>query len=310
MTDEIRLARPDELPAVFDLCARAFGRGAPADWAASLERDPWRRAGAILVATADGRVVATVRIVARRMAGPDGGELRLAGFGDVASDPAVRGRGYVRRLLALAHERNRAAGYDLAMLFTAVPWVYAGRAGFAVVPFWWLDLDLGRAPRPGGRWTTAPADPRRHLAALRQLYEQFGRDRPGYPVRDDAYWAHPARLDDTSWLRVAVDQDERVGAYLRVWLAGDGPAWLLECPYVAAAAAEALVAALGREPGLAPGATLSGRLPRDHALGRLGRWRRDEDAMAHPYTAAGARLLATLRAPTAERAVYWSGDGF
>jgi hypothetical protein len=54
------------------------------------------------------------------------------------------GQGYVRHLLAVAHERNRAAGYDLAMLFTRSPWVYSGSAGFSVLPFWGLALDFHR----------------------------------------------------------------------------------------------------------------------------------------------------------------------
>ena len=197
MTDEFRLVRTDELAAMFDLRARAFEQGTASDWAAYVERDPWRDAGADLVAVADGRVVATVRLLARRIAAVDG-ELRLAGFGAVASDPAVRRQGYVRRLLAVAHERNRAAGYDLAMLFTGSPWVYSGSAGFSALPFWWLDLDFRRLRVPAGQWTIAPADPDRHLAGMQQVYDEFGQGRPGYPLRDHAYWTHPARLTDAS----------------------------------------------------------------------------------------------------------------
>src|SRR5437762_2942690 len=127
MSDEFRLARADELEAVFDLRARAFGRGTAAEWATGAARDPWRDDGEDLVAVSDGRVVATVRLLARGILGTDG-ELRLAGFGDVGSDPSVRGQGMIRRLLALAHARNRSAGYDLAMLFTGQPWIYSGRA--------------------------------------------------------------------------------------------------------------------------------------------------------------------------------------
>jgi predicted N-acetyltransferase YhbS len=155
MSDEFRLAAADELPAVFDLRARAFRQGTADDWAASHERDPWRAAGADLVAKSEGRVVATVRVLARRIAGGDG-ELALAGFGDVGSDPVARGQGYVRRLLALAHERNRSAGYDVALLFTRSPRVYSGSAGFAALPAWWLDIDPRRAAVPDGRWIVEP----------------------------------------------------------------------------------------------------------------------------------------------------------
>jgi len=141
------------------LRARAFQRGTPGDWATDLERDPWRDADADCVAVSDGRVVATPRVLARQIASFTS-ELRLAGFGAVATEPAVRGQGYVRRLLALAHERNRCAGYDLAILFTRSPWVYSRSAGFSVLPFSWLDLDLHRLPTPAVQWTIEPVDPR------------------------------------------------------------------------------------------------------------------------------------------------------
>ncbi len=111
------------------------------------------------VAVLDGLVVATLRVLARQIAGL-ASELRLAGFGAVASDSAVRGQGYVRRLLATAHERNRCDGYDLAILFTRSPWVHSDSAGFSVLPFSWLDVDVRRVPRP-----SAPGDAAFALAA-------------------------------------------------------------------------------------------------------------------------------------------------
>ena len=309
MTDEFRLVETDELAAMYDLRARAFEQGTASDWAAHRERDPWRDGGADFVAVSDDRVVATVRLLARRITAVDG-ELRLAGFAAVASDPAVRRQGYVRRLLALAHARNRAAGYDLALLFTRSPWVYAGSAGFSIVPFWALDLDFRQSFVPAGDWTIRPADPALDLAGMQQVYDAFGRSRPGYPVRDRAYWTHPARLTEARWTRVAVDRDQRVGAYLRLRLTEDGRAIAQEYPYRAPAAAEAIVASLAGDPLLAQYATLSGRVPRDHVLERYGRLQVRDDAMACAYTPAGADLIAALGDTPHARAVYWSGDSF
>jgi predicted N-acetyltransferase YhbS len=309
MTVEFRLADANELAAVFELRARAFNRGTPSDWAANVEQDPWRDAGADLVAVTEGRVVATVRVLARRIAGLDS-ELRLAGFGDVASDPAVRGQGHVRCLLGLAHERNRSAGYDLAMLFTRSPWVYSGSAGFSIVPHSWFELDLRRLPVPACHWTIEPADPSRHLAAIRRVYEQFGQGRPGYPLRGDEYWAHPARQTDASWTRVALDRDKEVAAYLRVRLLPDGRALVQEFPYIVGDAAFALAADLSQDPLMAQCASVGGLMPHDHVLGCAGAWSMSDSTMFHPYTAAGTQLLAALRDPTNERAVFWSGDSF
>jgi predicted N-acetyltransferase YhbS len=309
MSDEFRHAEADELPAVFDLRARAFNQGTANDWAASHERDPWRDAGADLVALSDDRVVATVRVLARRIAGVDS-ELGMAGFADVASDPAVRGQGYVRRLLALAHERNRSAGYDLAMLFTRSPWVYSGSAGFAALPTWWLEIDPRRTAVSDGGWIVEQVDPLRHLPALRQVYEQFGQGRPGYPLRGDAFWTHSARLTDGSWTRICRDRDGCVVAYLRVQRASDRRVTVQECPYVSAGAAFSLMAALGRDADFAECPTVGGRLPHDHVLGAAGEWSTRDNAMVRAYTRAGEQLLAHLRDPTNQRTVYWSGDSF
>jgi hypothetical protein len=121
------------------------------------------------------------------------GSLRLAGIGNVASDPSVCRQGYIRRRLSLAHDRARAAGYDLAMLFTDVPYVYAGGAAFEALPFWWLDLPLGGVARPESDWRIAPLDTSRQLGEVREVHEAFRRERPGYPLREDrpdraVYW--------------------------------------------------------------------------------------------------------------------------
>jgi predicted N-acetyltransferase YhbS len=309
MTDEFRLVRADERSAMFDLRARAFERGTAADWATYVDRDPWRDLGADLVSVSNGRVVATLSLVERRVAGP-GGELRVAGFGAVASDPTVRGQGYVRRLLALAHERNLAAGYHLAMLFTGSPWVYSGSAGFSALPFWWLDLDARQPPVPTDRWAIEPADPHRHLPGMRQVYDAFGQGRPGYPLRDDTYWMHPSRLTDANPTRVAIDSSERVAAYARVRLTHDGRAIVQECPYVSADAACAVMAALADDPVVAHSATLGGSLPRDHVLGAYGQWRTYDSCMARAYTPSGSQLLTAIHDPANQRSVYWSSDGF
>jgi predicted N-acetyltransferase YhbS len=309
MTDEFRLVQTDERTTMFDLHARAFKRGTASGWAASAEKDPWRDYAADMVGVSDGRVVAALRVVDRQIAGVEG-ELRMAGFGDVASDPAVRGQGYVRRLLAVAHERNVAAGYDLALLFTDQPWIYSGSAGFSALPFWWLDLDARRLPAPTGPWTIEAADPHRHLPGMQRVYGEFGQGRPGYPLRGDEYWTHPSRLTDGSWTRVALDSNERVAAYMRMRLASDGRAILQECPYISADAARALVADLAHDPVVAQAASGGGRLPRDHVLGPYGHWRTSDSAMARAYTASGSQLLKAILDPANLRTVYWSGDGF
>jgi hypothetical protein len=111
-------------------------------------------------------------------------------------------------------------------------------------------------------------------------------------------------------MRVALDRDEHVAAYVRLRVAADGRAVVQEFPYLVGDAAVALAVALSRDPILAQGARLSGRLPRDHVLGDAGEWSMRDSTMFCAYTAASAQLLAALRDPANRRSVFWSGDGF
>src|SRR5262249_35504275 len=147
---------------------------------------------------------------------------------DVASDPAVRGQGYIRRLLSLAHDRNRSSGYDLAMLFTRSPWIYSGSAEFTALPNWWLDIDPRRVQATDERWIVEAVDPPRHVPELRQVYEQYGRERPGYPVRGDGFWTNAAGLTDPGWTRLARRPGREVAAYLRMRRAPDGRVMIRE----------------------------------------------------------------------------------
>src|SRR5438093_10702329 len=109
----------------------------------------------------------------------------------------------MRRLPAFVNEQNAARGFALGLLATGSPGAYAG-AGFRIVPVPWYTLDLPlpneararadatvREATRGGRWSIVPRAAARP-EGMRAVYEAFGRGRPGYPVRDDALWAHLA----------------------------------------------------------------------------------------------------------------------
>ena len=337
--DRFRQAEEGELAAVYALRGRAFAgtggdpAGDRAAWFAAHDRDdPWRAAGANYVATRDGRVVATARIFARRIR-LGAGDVAVACFGDVATDPPYQGRGYMRRLLAFVNEQNAAHGFALGLLATGSPGAYAG-AGFRVVPVPWYALDLPLPDRAsaradatvreatrGGRWSIAPPAAARP-EGMRAVYEAFGRGRPGYPVRDDALWAHLAgtlQASPPAWLGLAVDSGGTVGAYLIAVSPGRNPRGLtiLECPYTAGAedAAHLLMAALATDPDVlgAGWPSIGGALPGDHALFATdaplpGRRGMAEYLMLRPYTPQGTRAEATLRRESAGRFIYWLGD--
>src|SRR5690242_1568115 len=129
------------------------------------------------------------------------------------------------------------------MLFTGSPWVYSGSAGYATLPLRALNVDTALYPAPVERWRTAQFDLSEHLAGVRAVYAQFGQGRPGYPLRDDAYWSHARMSTMAGWACVALGHDDRVVGYIHVRMAPDDRVIAIECPYVMDDAVGALVAA-------------------------------------------------------------------
>ncbi len=70
----------------------------------------------------------------------DDRDIRVIGFGAVFTQPAHRGRGCARRLLADMLQRAAAEGYDAALLFSEIGAAYYARIGFSIVPT--VDLTL------------------------------------------------------------------------------------------------------------------------------------------------------------------------
>lgn len=118
---EIRGARHDELDAVAALLAE---RGEPAD-AVDLHLvadDPDEGLDAVLVAVDDGRVVSTATLL-RETVLVEGVRLPAAQVELVATEPSHEGRGLVRSLMALAHERSHARG-DVVQVMIGIPYFY------------------------------------------------------------------------------------------------------------------------------------------------------------------------------------------
>jgi predicted N-acetyltransferase YhbS len=118
---EIRCVRSDELDAVATLLA---DRGDPAD-ALDLRLvadDPDEGLDAVLVAVDDGRVVSTATLL-RETVQVDGVRLPAGQVELVATEPSHEGRGLVRALMALAHERSRARG-DVMQVMIGIPYFY------------------------------------------------------------------------------------------------------------------------------------------------------------------------------------------
>ena len=86
-------------------------------------------------------MVSTVRLFSRRVRWR-GGTLWLGGIGNVATDPAHRGRGHAGRLMCQALEVMGERGFEISLLFTDIPQYYA-RFDYAVFEQPWWTVDPG-----------------------------------------------------------------------------------------------------------------------------------------------------------------------
>lgn len=142
---DIRAERPDDLAAISDLCARAFGPGRFARTAYRVREAAPPERELCLTAWIDGRLAGSIRFTPITIGGVKGALL----LGPLAVEPALAGQGCGRALIAAGLERARRLGYRLVVLVGDPP--YYARLGFVPVP-------AGQLRLPG------PADPARLLA--------------------------------------------------------------------------------------------------------------------------------------------------
>jgi predicted N-acetyltransferase YhbS len=142
----IRPVALDDLAAIRDLHARAFGPGRFARTAHRIREGTGDFSQHCRVCVVDGRLVAAVRFTQIVVGGRSGALL----LGPLAVDPAFANRGHGRGLVAKALEDARSAGISLVVLVGDEP--YYGKLGFRRTPF-------GKITLPG------PVDPNRLLAA-------------------------------------------------------------------------------------------------------------------------------------------------
>ena len=142
----MRPVAPDDVAAIRDLHARAFGPGRFTRTAYRVREGTGDFSPFCRVCLLDGRLVAAVRFTPIVVGGGSGALL----LGPLAVDPAFANRGHGRGLVAQALEDARSAGISLVVLVGDEP--YYGKLGFRRIPF-------GRITLPG------PVDHNRLLAA-------------------------------------------------------------------------------------------------------------------------------------------------
>ena len=190
MTATVRTLQSSELPGALAVLERAFG-GAPHPEDVAIELstvDPDRTYGAF----SGDELVGTAGSFDFRMAVP-GAVLPVAGVTWVGVLPTHRRQGVLNALMHRQLSDLHDEGKAVAALWATEAGIY-GRYGYGTAA-WKLGLSVTRGAAfrspvpPGGLRLVDPADP-----APRAVYAEVAARTPGWPERDDAWWAY--RLQD------------------------------------------------------------------------------------------------------------------
>jgi predicted acetyltransferase len=190
MAVDVRTLQQRELPAAWAVLSRAFGETPhPDDVDVELALvDPARAYGAEV----DGRLVATAASFDLRMAVP-GRVAPVAGVTWVGVLPTYRRRGLLGALMERQLTDLHEAGTAVAALWASEGAIY-GRYGYGAAAW---NLSLGVRRGAAFRLPVPPGDldlvePQADLLAA--AYERVAAVTPGFPARDERWWAY--RLHD------------------------------------------------------------------------------------------------------------------
>lgn len=205
----VRAARRRDLPAIYAVLERAFADAPISLFMAQTEGDSTFRYRQARVAEVDGRVLAHVRIFARRML-VRGVPVDAGGIGSVASDPDARGLGLPSALLRDAIGVMQADRTPVAFLFTGIPAFYE-RVGFRIIRQPAFDADAracAALPHDGGYTIRRIGDD--DARALLALYRRAVAGSTGAVVRTQRTWR-----DAQSWLG-----EDPAGCLMAEWNGG------------------------------------------------------------------------------------------
>lgn len=240
--------------------------------------------------------------------------LRAVGIGAVYTPPEFRGRGYASAMLASVLDESRAAGFDIAYLFSDIRPEFYHDVGFVTMP------SRAISTRADGL-SKARVEVRRleetDWSGVRRCYDLGERIRPWGFVRTPLVWEwirlrmrhgseHPVGVQTN----LVVRRGRAIAAYVLGLRAPEHDAYILDEYGFADAEAAGLVAPLLRS---AAGdlRRITGWAPPEGAREVLGkasiRKRKDAVFMAAPLSRGGAKWIAVASAPKAADGV-WSND--
>jgi predicted acetyltransferase len=133
--------------------------------------------------------------------------LRAAGIGAVFTAPELRGRGYATALLGALLDAERAAGTDVAFLFTDIHPAFYERLGFVALPSRTIALRADALPATRNVVRTlGDAD----AAAVARCFAALDRRQPIALARPPLVW---------DWLRMRGRTREQTGTAVRLGIA-------------------------------------------------------------------------------------------
>jgi predicted acetyltransferase len=180
---------PERVDDVFAACVQGFGHTAFEPGTAEKEKTVWEL-DRTWVAEDDGRYVATATSYSFEMTVPGGARVPVAGVAQVAVLPTHRRRGLLRDVLGAVLAQAAEKGEHYAILNASDAGIY-GRFGFGHADrVLRIELEADHieliVPTAAGRVRLVGRDDA--LPLLAELYDRFGRERPGAVGRTDAWW--------------------------------------------------------------------------------------------------------------------------
>ena len=227
---EIRGIRESEIAEMIDLQCRIFRPDGHERYRQYVRTDPSYRYDQSRVLVVNGQIVSTLRVWEREMR-IGSIPVPMGGIGGVGTDPDQQGAGYATALMKDTIAYMRTAGYDVGVLFSAIPCAFYRQLGWASVPL--AGFRVTRRRNIGleeTEWRVAPFDEERDLEASIALYDKHNAQQSGSLVRVRSYWeSGPARLREI-FPTVVARQGDRFGGYLNFQV-GEKSVNILEVAY-------------------------------------------------------------------------------
>jgi predicted N-acetyltransferase YhbS len=160
----------DVLPETFALWGGGRDFAHYADDYRALAASPFCRGHELAVGMREGGTLVASCKLFRRELRAGNTRLRATGIGAVFTPTALRGRGYATAMLAMVMDRARAAGRDIAFLYSDLHPAFYERLGFVALPS--RRLTLGAASLSGSRSGAVTLEPR-DWTALRHCFDDL-----------------------------------------------------------------------------------------------------------------------------------------